>query len=550
MIKQETQQKQLLVPTNWAKLARYCSATSLAYLKQSLERLEKGQAPTPSFPLYGKRDSSLVDEWFNTLGKLDLPDWLVEYEQTRIAKFGSQGGLPPWKDLEPTFMLYKTAIKDVSFVDQNVLTDMIREYKMLNARKLAIKDTLDHLIKTDKIETRAAGWPEFQLKKTDKLAQSIAVRFALSGDWKYGVGYVFARFNKQKQRIFMPMPFSSMLVQARYFVTFLGGIQMDLLQRKTHSAFLPWADKIGFSHCFDLMEEELNSANIRDDEYVVYFSNDFEKMDTRTGPSQYRNFVLPIMAAAHHNVHDYELYDAMMFTTDAPIVSPSGTMTPGHGTASGAEVTNGGESICNDYFQRRFLKLLGLSLPNSWRIASRRLNGDDSILVFFVKRTLDLEHFSDAVRQCLTQVCTETGFDVQTEKLEISDVFGKYCQNVLQYDPKARQLMWCYPTVLALNAIVNPEKEYTARDWDKDYRDIDIIQKLDNTSRHPAFHKFVDYVRKGMKYPLLGSSEAETKRILSKYDRYRSLQSLSERYNRTDYNISNSPTVAYVLETR
>jgi hypothetical protein len=337
-----------------------------------------------------------------------------------------------------------------------------------------------------------------------------------------------------------------MILQAKWFIPFLGNIQKDLLLNEKRSSYTFWADKVGFEKCFEIMESELNDAKLADDEYIVYFSNDFEKMDTRTGTSQYESFFIPMMQAAFRND---KMRDAMIFTTTAPIISPSGTMIGDHGTASGAEVTNGGETVCNDYFQRRLLKLLKEEVPAA-RGLSRRGNGDDSIIVFAVNKSCPFTDFEQALREVLEQVCSETGFDAQTEKLDISTEFGKYCQNVLQYDREKGKLFWAYPITLVLNSIVNPEKEYTPSQWDKDYRDIDIVQKLDNARNHPLFHDFIEWVMKGMKYPLLGSNEAETQRILSKYDSYRALQSLSERYNRQDYHISDSPTVQYVLSHR
>lgn len=534
----------ILVPNDFGKLKPYCSDASIAYLKQSLVRLEKGTPPTPSFPLYGIRDKSvlkkLVDE---VLSDPQIPQWLYEYELSRDGKFGSQGGVPAWEKLVDNFLLYKTALKPVVYVDADVLQEMVSDYRQLRCSALSAEDTLKHLIRTDKIQSRAAGWSEFQLKKTDGDAQKIALKYAKDGSWRHGYGYVFSRFNKQKLRIFMPMPFSSMILQAKWFIPFLGGIQQDLLAQGAQSPFAFWADKVGFERCFQIMEDEIQRANVQPDEYLVYFSNDFEKMDTRTGTEQYTHFFLPVLHAAFGN----KLMDEeMLFTTTAPIISPSGTMEGDHGTASGAEVTNCGEGSCNDYFERRLVKVM--HDRQQWRLISRKGNGDDGIMIFAVKKGYSLDQMEANIREALKQVSAETGFDVQTEKLEISDVFGKYCQHVLKYENG--KLFWCYPISLVLNSIVNPEKEYTKATWDKDYRDIDIIEKLDNATHHPAYTHFVDWVMAGMKLPLLGKDEEETKRILSKYDKYRELQTLGERYNRQDYHISKSPTVNLVLSRR
>lgn len=533
-----------LVPNDFGKLKPYCSDASVRYLENSLASLERGIPPTPTFPLYGDRnDDKFIAELEIILRKSDSPDWLIEYEQSRLAKVGPQGGVPAWSKLKDDFMLYATAHKPVKYVDHKILRVMQSLYHDLHCNVLTPESALDHLKRTNKIETRAAGWSEFQLKKTDPVAQQIALRYAKNGDWKHGYGYVFSRYNKLKLRIFMPMPFSSMILQARWFVPWMAAIQTSLLQYGEQSPFCLWGDKIGFAKCFSIMERELQAAHLAEDEYIVYFSNDFEKMDTRTASSQYEAFVLPILHSMFGNA---QMDEPIMFTTNAPIITPSGTLVGDHGTASGAEMTNGGETICNDYFQLRLLEVM--QRKSEWRLVTRRGNGDDSILIFFVNKSCAFTEFETLIKVALRQVCTETGFDAQTDKLEISTTFGKYCQNVLKYENN--RLFWTYPITLVYNSIHHPEHQYSPKDWDKDYRDLDIVQKLDNAYNHPAYANFVEWVRSGLKYPLLGQSESETSRILSKYDKYRSLQSLGERYNRQDYQISSSPTVEYILNHR
>jgi hypothetical protein len=544
---EEQARTSVLAPNDFGKLAQLCSEQSIAYLEDSLRRLEKGVPPTPSFKLYGKTDSSLVEEALNLLGNMQLPGWLLEYEKSRVTKFGPQGGVPPWKDVADDFLLYKTALKPVRFVDTQIIAEMKGEYAKLHCSQMGAREVLSHLIRSNKIETRAAGWSEFQLKKTDRLAQEIAVKYAKEGTWKHGVGYVFTKFQKQKNRIFMPMPFSSMIVQAEFFVPFLGGIQRSLLEEKSQSPFTAWADKVGFDQCFDFLEDEINQAHIREDEYIVYFSNDFLKMDTRTGTEQYRAFVLPVFGAAFGaNYAD----EALLFTTTAPIYSPSGTMDGDHGTASGAEVTNGGECCCNDYFQRRHHKRMRAKRSRGWRVIARRLNGDDSTVVYAVHKSISYTEFETLIRESLQEVSDETGFDVQTEKLGISLEFGTYCQNVFSYDRVSRKLFWTYPFILTLNSIVNPVHQYTKSQWDKDYRDIDIAEKLNNIVRYPDALKLVKFVDDGLQYPLMGRSEPETKRILSKWDKYRALQTLGERYNRQDFHIEDAPIMDLIRKLR
>lgn len=532
----------------WKELSQYCNAESLQALKRSLASLEAGQAPTPSFKLYGKTDISVVTDFFNGLRKEKYPKWMLTYEESRREKFGPQGGHAPWKEVEEDFLLYKTRPVQVSYVSADVLKQMQKKYSILRCQMLSASDTIKYLKDEDKIQTRAAGWNTFNLKKTDVKAQAEALKLVKTGDWQKGYGYVFGRYNKKKKRIFMPMPFSSMIKQAQYYVPFLTGIQSSLHILAERSPFTFWADKIGFANCFSIMGKLIKSRYKADGWILVYIQRDFEKMDTTTASSQYEQLFVPNLDAAYHQKFD-DLNRAMLFTTNAPIITPSGIMTGNHGTASGAEVTNGGETVCNDYYDNRIQELLAQKKGSLdfFTLLTTQGNGDDGTAVYAV----DPQHYDLFVRiytESADQAARECGFRTQAAKWRIDKEFGLYCQNMYYYD--GNEVKWAYPATLILNSIVNPEHEYTPKDWDKDYRDIDIIEKLDNGVGLPYYHELVDYVCNGTKYPLLGANEQETARILSKYDKYRSLQYRSERFNRENYDISKSPTVNYILAKR
>lgn len=535
-----------------------CSKEAISHLERSMKSLEAGRATTPSFKLYGKTDVSVVETFLTQVQSKGyvLPDGLMDYEMSRLAKFGPQGGYAPWADLKDDFELYFSRPSNMIYVDADIMNELCKSYAELHVRLLSATETLKVLKEDKKIETRAAGWPDFSLKKTDAIAQERAVSFARSGAWKDGMGYTFSRFNKQKKRVFMPMPYSSMIKQATYFVPFLTEIQHDLKARESQSSYLFWADKIGFESCFKIasrvVTRELNDSKF-ERPMIVYVQRDFEKMDTTTSSDQYRKLFIPVLAAAHHlDSNNEDLCNSMLFTTEAPIMTPDGMRTGTHGTASGAEVTNGGETVCNHYYDRRSLKLLE-ALCNGSNIKFKCLislgNGDDGLSLFVIDSE-NYDRFKDYLVQAFNQAAQECGFRVQADKWKIDTKFGLYCQNFLSYNDEKQTIDWMYPAVLILNSIMNPEHQYSPKDWDKDYRDLDIIVKLDNGAGLPYFKDLVDFVEKGLKYPLLGSSESETARILSKYERYRSFQTLGERFNRGDYDISNSETIKYVLSKR
>lgn len=539
----------ILVPNDIGSMNLTPSARK--HLENTLRNLESGRAPTPSFKLYGSTSVDVVEKFIHDMaGKHLVPQFVVDYELSRLGKFGGQGGYPKWSDVEDMFLLYKTNPKPVRYVDKEIIREMTRDYAQLRCSMYSVDSALEHLKKTEKIEDRAAGDPTFDLKKTDPEAQRIAKRYAKSKKYLQLRGYTFEKWQKQKARIFMPMPFASMIKQAQYFIPFLENIQSDVRTKGTNSSFVAWADKIGFEQCFKLLEKEIREAMRKYPGKLVWYKTDFEKMDTHTATSQYKEFFIPMLDAAFHQ-HFPDMEEAMLFTTNAPIISPSGTMIGDHGTASGAEVTNGGECCGNDYYQRRFLKILRQlcdKLSIKFHFITRRLNGDDGIFAFILEDETRFSEFNSCILRAAQQAADETQFAIQVEKQEVSTEMTTYCQIMLWWEDD--KLCYGYPCALCLNSIINPWREYTPAQWDKDYRDIDIVEKLDGVYGHPWYRGLVVYVDKGMKYPLLGSSEKETSRILAKYDKYRSLQPIGERFNRQDYHISNSHTVVEVLQLR
>lgn len=544
-----SQANQGLAPLDWESLRRDCSPDSIRALERSLKALEAGQAPTPSFKLYGKTDVSVVTNFLQSLRKGDYPSWMLDYEDSRVSKFGPQGGHAPWKEIKDDFMLYLSRPTGVSYVDSDVIKEMNRDYRQLSCNMLSVTDTLAQLKNDDKILERAAGWNTFQLKKTDIAAQQEAIRVAKTGVWKKGKGYVFSRYNKLKKRIFMPMPFSLMLKQGQYYVPFLSGIQKDLLLKKNRSPFRFWAEKNGFKECFDVMSRSLRDVRFPNSWKIVYSQRDFEKMDTTTGYEQYNKLFVPSLDAAYHQAMP-DMHEAMLMTVTAPIITPSGITTGPHGTASGAEVTNGGETVCNDYYDRRLRKILEDECNEKrirYTLITTQGNGDDGTSVFAV-HPADYRAWKDLYTAAADQAAKECGFRTQASKWRIDTDFGLYCQNM--YWIEGNEFKFAYPAALILNSVINPEHQYQPSDWDKDYRDLDICEKLDNGVGLPYYRELVIYVDKGMKYPLLGRSEAETKRILSKYERYRQLQYQTENFNRRDWNPSSSPTVNLILGMR
>lgn len=522
------------------------------HLLGSLENLDEGVPPTPSFKLYGKSDWTVVTDFLQSVSSdPDIPEWLLEYEYSREEKFGPQGGHAPWAELEEDAELYFTRVSDCS-----ESAEIVDEYAALGCKMLGVKEALDTLKSENKILTRASGWRAFNLKKTNEVAQHMALNDVLDGNWRNGWAYFFSRYNKKKKRLFIPMPFSSMIGQAQYFHPMLSAIQENLRANKSASPFRFWGDKIGFGPLFhDVMEPLLQGVN---PSHLVYIMRDFEKMDTTTGPEQKGKLFIPKLAAAlgiPTGSGEYQrMVDFILFSNLCPIATPAGMWVGSHGEASGATVTNGGETCCNEEYDNLFRKKLDRLCRENGIIVKwigSFGNGDDGISLYELNDVADFDLFQTYVRSAAQESAEELGFIIQADKWDIHLAsYGKYCQYLVDWNSFSLRAM--YPASLALNSIVNPEKQYTKAEWDKDYEDINVIMKLTPCQELPYFHKLVDYVDNGMKYRLLGRSEKATRRILSKWDKYYALRDSSLDFNRWDLSsgLQNNAVVKYLLDKR
>lgn len=526
------------------------------HLLNSMKSLERGCDPVPSFPLYGTTDANrIIRRFLASIKKYnsELPEGWLDYEYDRLSKVGPQGGFKPWEeDAAELFFLYQSRLS-ACFVDEETLDEFLASYGFIHPKILGIDLTLATLVAASKIQTRAAGCRDFNLKKTDKLAQRRALADIRSGLYMYFRMYTFLRYYKLKTRIFFPGPFANMIEQAAYIHPFIEELQGDILRKRASSTLVQHADKLGFDLCFNIMSDEINEIldkHVKGKEHtIIYVQGDFEKMDTTTGPAQYLNLFLPALKESFQvSGHAYEqMKQAMLKTVNMPIISPSGVMFGDHGTGSGMDNTNIGEGACNDYYQCRTIKILKIlcrkhGIPKFYVI--RRINGDDSAYIFILltKDSKIVDKFKELIQEAAEQAASECGFRIN-EKWRIDTNFGLFCQNGFYYDYKIRKVRYMYPATLIINSIMNPQTEYPKKQWDNDFIDMRVTENLDNGKGLPYFQDLVKYVDNGMKYKLFRHSSKIKDRILAKYAKYSALQPMNERYNRRDYNIYESPTV-------
>lgn len=509
----------------------------------SMRSLETAQASIPAVPLYGKEDWSVVTDFYKFAQSKGIvyPKWQLEYELSRESKFGNQGGHAPFKELQPDVEMYVTNCRECN---APVIPETIQKYRRLNCRKRTLHETLQNQVAEDKIQDKAASWSDFDLKKTDPIAQQHALAYARNGYWRDSWGYLFSYKKKNKNRIFVPVPFSVNILQAQFHDPMLRAIQQDLKLNLGKSEFSFFGDKASFGILFNTIMPEkkadfIKTEGLSSQDKIVYVVRDFYHMDTTQGPSQKAHHYVPKLAAAFGIKPGSQAYadleEIILYSNRMPIATPIGMITnKDKGEGSGATVTNQGEGCSNEDFDFVFNERV-LSSCKEADLKVKRIdsygNGDDGASRYVIYDYNDdkLASFIDIVEEAADWTCSLFKF-IKNEKWKISTEYGIYCQYEIYEDEKG-ELHADYPASLALNSGMHPMREISKEQWDSDFVDIRWMQILAPLSQRRDFSVLVEYVDNGLKRGLFGKSRADFDRILSKYERYRALQDSSHEYN-------------------
>jgi hypothetical protein len=373
-----------------------------------------------------------------------------------------------------------------------------------------------------------------------------------NGEWRYGYAYIFSYIRKQKNRIFMPGPFSLNLLQAQYHDPLLAHIQQDLKANREHSKFYFWGDKIGFQELWPMMAKKI--ANV-DPSHIVWSVRDFHAMDTTDGADQNRKHYVPKVANAFNIAKGTKAYkeleEIMLFSNYMPIATPDGFIVDPHGQASGVTITNNAEGCCNYDFTMDWAdSVLRTAARRGIRakVLFHNGNGDDGITAFYLENLGDFDKFNDIIEKCADYWCKAYGF-IKNEKWQVTlGTFGLYCQYEL-YVGADGKLHADYPVSLALNAGMNPMHEIPKALWDSDYVDWRWAEILTHLYGRQDFYLAIDYVSNGMKRGLFGKTAQDFIRIFSKYKKYRAIRNPEDHYNvenlEWDQHPELNPVIAY-----
>ena len=455
----------------WSKQATGASA--------HFERIYTGQPEMPRTPLYkSKTTQEILNSWLSKM-KPALAKYpnLLAYELTRVEKFGPRGGYPPWSKRAGDLELYASRLQPVNLNDPRLLQavqdarKLLGIDKMVGMRPLSPERVLNRDIDEDKVNSNS-GAPDFSKRKRPEV-QAKAVSDAKSGIWEtypYVIGERTQRHGKTRF-IFMA-PMSSNLREKGYLVPL-----QDRLRAAHHPELLAWE---GFD------EVESYGPNPGDEEYS---STDFTGMDQTVGPMQLEIFFM-VFDGVFQDDQDFRKVISHCLTANVQVEYLKAWCPTVHGLPSGAGGTNFIETI---------LAVVLHCLAMIIQQAKHRFQvlGDDGA-----------SWGQTGLTEALVEAAKLMGFDMNPTKQRTSSTEYVYLQRY--FNPAELGKLGAYPTVLALNACVFPERFHDPEMWGPRMESLRWIMILENCKHNPAFKELVTYVREGDKYRLdLGANANE-----------------------------------------
>lgn len=458
----------------------------------NFEQLANGKPPQKRTPLYkDKSEGQVFDEWFNILDKYDqIPEYkpLVEYDKSRMSKVGPQGGFVPFDERKSTFEEYFTLPDQRDLViDEDLCREITQEVfgNHRDKRPLSFENVLRRDVAEDKLDTNS-GCPDFG-KKSNPFIQKKALEDAYNGNWTSYPAIVFGRSQRGKQRDVLGMAFSAVIKEKSFMYPLL-----DIVRSREIPFFSAWEG-------FQAVELGFEAVNFFYDSYLLV-QQDYTSMDKTINITHQKIFYL-ICAPVFQPQRRKDFWFVLEHVFNVPfLISLDKMYTGRHGMPSGSAFTNFFESILSYYVWK-----LNAKKSDVFDFRESQGLGDD--MVFSVKEKqaftgtdLPIEYLS----QDLSDVSASIGLIVQPEKNLIDPYTTVYLQRFFDSRISTRDgiVKGMYPSILALNTAMNPERMHDPRKWSGEMEILRWIMILENCKNLPYFYDLVQFFREGDKYQL------------------------------------------------
>lgn len=479
-------------------------------LSRYLESLESGRASTPRSWLYESEEpESVLQKWLSNLDKLrtgsSFEQLVYQFDTKQVEKFGPQGGVPPIEE----------AIQIESFKDQynpntdcsiklRSLTEILNE-RMHSVNYWDLGSVIEDMSSRDTLITNS-GWPYFIKRERIASKAVLEARTDPSSVFKYPAIILFRQYNG-KLRVVWMYPMSMNLLEYQSTLPI-----QNLLRRCKYCT--PW---LGFEDVKKRFTELWKA-------HPYAFGGDTTAMDAHMQASQlqmvgsmcsdlFQNPELMLQTLSH--VSDI----SMLIGKDAIIKDQQ------HGIASGSGWTQLAETIFQIGMFDRYISVnnLPLSVEDGMGI------GDD--YVWFFDDPPDSED--------IVEFWMKNGLPGKPEKQSNEENHCTFLQRLFVKTWYSRDdssvLGGIYPTVRALNSLLNPEKWHDPKDWSSDMFCVRCYMILENCVDHPMFDQFCKFVVRGHRdlLPFAKKTDSELQQIQLKSRKVRGLNPSYNQEKRT-----------------
>ena len=496
------------------------------------ENLARGQEPTRRTPLYKNLPSNEVfDMWVAFLKacreEFDLMEPLIDYDLSRLEKCGPQGGLKPLDDrLSDLFDYWELPSTDNILFDQEIIDQVRREILdgARDRRPLSVESVVDRDKRDDKLITNS-GSPDFA-KRNDASVLNKAIEDAKSGKWIEYPMILGSRSQRQKERFIFLAPFATNIVEKQYLYPLMDHIRS--LQLPFFAAFEGQTD--------------VEAAFWEDDFFndsCMLVQQDFKAMDKHFN-SKLGELVYLITKDFYQERYQKEWYKIIQHVFNIPVMIKLDKLVIGkHGLPSGSGLTNFLESITSYYLFTVYKKRL-----NDPYMSGQGL-GDD--MVFHYPRHNFTE---EEVKQVMIAESARLGLVLSPEKQR----FGYYTTIYLQrfYDSELERYDGFYPSMLAINTAMFPERFHDAAKWSAKMETLRWIMILENCKHLPYRDQLILFFMKGDKYRLGLDIPDFFRELPIIYEESKSIKGFVPSYTQEgrDRKIMQFETVKFILSQR
>ena len=449
-------------------------------------QLREGKNPTPRTPFHKDMPQEEVfGKWTDLLARLSERDTVLEplisYDLTRMSKVGPQGGYPPFSERFEDFKEYYTMpIQKGMYIDYDICREIYLEVfggakdkRPMSAENVVNRDQYD-----DKLLTNS-GCPDYGTRKEPSILAK-ALADVESGKWKDYVMLLGSRSQRGKSRFIFMAPFSLNIVEKMYLYPL-----MEIIRAQNNPFFSAWE---GFS------EVELGFERQNFFEGDIFIQQDYTSMDKSLNDTCTQIF-LAIVCPVFQKQHQKSFSSLVQHIFDIPVMYALGKISVGrHGMPSGSGLTNFYESIVSYYVWK-------LNVKQGLPIIEAQGLGDD--LAFSVQNESSLS--DEDIRQSIASVSASIGLTVQPEKQLVDRYTTIYLQRFFDIripSPKQGLVLGMYPSILAINTAMNPERFHDPRKWSNKMEILRWIMILENCKNLPYFRELVNFFIEGDKFKL------------------------------------------------